>query len=286
LYFNNSGDLLGSKFFLSFHGISHYTTAPHTPQQNGISEHHHRHVVETGLTLLHDASLDPSYWPHAFATATYLINIQPTSLLKNQTPFKVLFGQNPNYLKLRKLGCMCYPFTKAYNSNKMQSKSTPCIFLGFSQTQNAYKCLDTHSKKLYISHNVVFDESQHSLSMPHSSFPHTSFSPPTVQPGLVPASLMSYHALCPPPNLVDDAHAIIAFPLGNSTSSHHLASLDFVDTPSNHTSFPDTLSFLPPSSTAQLESSSHQFIPLPRLHLMHTQSMNQIFKPKQIFFVT
>ena len=181
---------------------------------------------------------------------------------------------------------MCYPLTKAYNSNKMQSESTPCIFLGYSQTQNAYKCLNTHSKKLYIPRNVVFDESQHSLSMSHSSFPHTSLSPPTVQPGLVPASSMSYHALCPPPNLMDDVHAIVAFPLGNSASSHHFASLDSADTPSNHTSFPDTLSSLPPSSTPQLESSSHQFIPLPRLHPMRTRSMNQIFKPKQIFFIT
>lgn len=245
-------------FITSWHkSLHHYS---HIPQQNSISERHQHHVVETGLTLLYDASLDPSYWPHAFTTATYLINIQPTSLLKNQTPFEVLFGQKPNYLKLRKFGCMCYPLTKAYNSNKMQSKSTPCIFLGYFQTQNAYKCLDTHSKKLYISRNVVFDESQHSLFMPRSSFPHTSLPPPTVQPGLVPASSMSYHALCPPPNLVDDAYAIIAFPLGNSASSHHLASLDSADTPSNHTSLLDTSSSLPPSSTPQLESSSHQFI--------------------------
>lgn len=118
-------------------------------------------------------------------------------------------------------------------------------------------------QEIYISRNVVFDESQHSLSMPHSSFPHTSLSPPTVQPGLVPASSKSYHALCRSPNLVNDAHAIVAFPFGNSASSHHLASLDYADTPSNHTSFPHTLSSLPLSSTPQLESSSHQFIPLP-----------------------
>jgi histone deacetylase 1/2 len=169
---------------------------------------------------------------------------------------------------------MCYPLTKAYNSNKMQSKSTPCIFLGYSQTKNAYKCLDTHSKKLYMSRNVVFYESQHSLSMPHSSFPHTSLSPPIVQPSLVPASSMLYHAFCPTPNLVDDAHAIVAFPSGNFTSSHHLASLDFADIPSNHTSLLDTSSSLPPSSTPQSKSSSHQFIPPPRLHPMRTQSMN------------
>ncbi|RVW75058.1 Retrovirus-related Pol polyprotein from transposon RE2 [Vitis vinifera] len=65
-------------------GFSHYTTAPYTPQQNGVSERRHRHLVETGLTLLSDASLPLSYWPHAFRTATYLINRQPTPLLTNR----------------------------------------------------------------------------------------------------------------------------------------------------------------------------------------------------------
>jgi transposase InsO family protein len=55
LYSDNGGEYIGLKNYLSVHGISHYTTAPHTPQQNGMSERRHRHLVETGLTLLTDA---------------------------------------------------------------------------------------------------------------------------------------------------------------------------------------------------------------------------------------
>ena len=36
---------------------SAYTIAPHTPQQNGVSERRHRHIVETGKALLTYASL-------------------------------------------------------------------------------------------------------------------------------------------------------------------------------------------------------------------------------------
>ena len=103
LYSDNGGEFISLKPFLNLHGISHYTTAPYTPQQNGVSERRHRHLVETGLTLLSDASLSLSYWPHAFRTATYLINRQPTPLLTNKSPFEALFGQKPNYLKLKKL---------------------------------------------------------------------------------------------------------------------------------------------------------------------------------------
>ncbi|KAJ0083678.1 hypothetical protein Patl1_29526 [Pistacia atlantica] len=138
--------------------------APYTPQQNGVSERRHRHLVETGLTLLHDASLPLSYWPHAFQTATYLINGQPTPLLQNKSPFEALFGQRPNYHKLRKFGCLCYPLLKPYNTTKMETKSTPCIFLGYSPNQNAYKCMDPLTKRIYISRHVTFDEMQNSSS--------------------------------------------------------------------------------------------------------------------------
>jgi histone deacetylase 1/2 len=159
IYSDNGGEFVALKQYFSIHRISHYTTTPHTPQQNGVSERHHRHLVETGLTLLHDASLPLSYWPHAFSIAAYLINRQPTPLLQNKTPFETLFRQPPNYLKLKKFGCRCFPLTKPYNTNKLQPKATTCLFLGYSTTQNAYKCLDLSTNKLYLSRHVLFDES-------------------------------------------------------------------------------------------------------------------------------
>ena len=111
-----------------------------------------------GLTLLHDTSLPFSYWPHAFQRASYLINRQPTSLLQNHSPFEALFGQKPNYLKLRNYRCLCYPLTRPYNTHKMQSKSSPCVFIKYSQTQSAYKCLNLKTHKIYTSMHVIFDE--------------------------------------------------------------------------------------------------------------------------------
>ena len=54
-YSDNGGEFIALKSYLLLHGITHYTTAPHIPQQNGVSERHHRHLVEACLTLLHDA---------------------------------------------------------------------------------------------------------------------------------------------------------------------------------------------------------------------------------------
>ena len=78
---DNGEEYIGLKNYLSVHGISHYTTAPHTPQQNGLSERRHRHLIETGLTLLTDAHMPLDYWPYAFQTAAYLVGVLTSSNL-------------------------------------------------------------------------------------------------------------------------------------------------------------------------------------------------------------
>src|SRR5690606_2034963 len=111
-------------------------------EHNGISERKHRHIVETGLTLLHQASLSATYWTYAFAAALYLINRLPSSVFSNVSLYKKLFQQSPNYQKLRVFGCCCYPWIRPYATHKLDKRSVPCVFLGYSLTQSAYLCMD------------------------------------------------------------------------------------------------------------------------------------------------
>ena len=55
-------------------GIIQHLPCPHTHEQNGSVERHHRHIFETGLTFLTHASVLHQYWHFAFDTAVYLIN--------------------------------------------------------------------------------------------------------------------------------------------------------------------------------------------------------------------
>ena len=48
------------------HVITHRLSCPRTPEQNGLTKRRHRHVVDTGLTLMAHTFVPPKYWTSAF----------------------------------------------------------------------------------------------------------------------------------------------------------------------------------------------------------------------------
>lgn len=139
-------------------GISHRVSCPHTHQQNGSAERKHRHIVETGLALLAHASMPLRFWDEAFLTAAYLVNRLPTRVIDNLSPLERPFNVPPNYSMLKIFGCACWPHLRPYNKHKLEFRSKPCVFLGYSSLHKGYKCLDLDSSRVYISRDVVFDE--------------------------------------------------------------------------------------------------------------------------------
>ncbi|KAL4569135.1 hypothetical protein LXL04_024766 [Taraxacum kok-saghyz] len=69
-----------------------------------------------------------------------------------------LYSKTPDYAFLRTFGCLCYPFLRPYNTHKMDFRSLPCVFLGYSTSHKGYLCLHTPSSRIYISRHVVFNE--------------------------------------------------------------------------------------------------------------------------------
>jgi transposase InsO family protein len=51
---DGGGEYMSNQFkkFLVTHGILHRVSCPHTPQQNGVAERKHRHIMVMGLSLL------------------------------------------------------------------------------------------------------------------------------------------------------------------------------------------------------------------------------------------
>jgi len=261
LYSDNGGEFIALRQFLLTHGISHLTSLPHTPEHNGIAERKHRHILETGLTLLTQASIPTSYWTYAFGTAVYLINRLPSSVLNNESPYSKLFKTSPNYLKLRVFGCSCFPWLRPYTNHKLERRSQPCVFLGYSLTQSAYLCLDRSSGRVYTSRHVQFVEDQfpfsisdtHSVSnsspeeaspschQPPSRIPIQSSSPPLVQ---APSSL---------PPLSSDSHRR---PNAETSSSSSSTNNDVVVSKDN-TQVDNRNNFIGPTSSSSAQSQNN-----------------------------
>ncbi|KAK0591398.1 hypothetical protein LWI29_001105 [Acer saccharum] len=159
VYSDGSGEAQSLGRDLQGLGIHYLKSPPHTPEHVGTAERKHRHVVETALTMLHHASVPLKFWSLAFQAAVYLINRMPSKTLQNSSPYSILFHKDPNYRKLRVFGCLCYPWLRPYTSHKLEPRSKPCVFVGYSIEHNAYLCLDSLTNRLYVSRHVVFVES-------------------------------------------------------------------------------------------------------------------------------
>jgi hypothetical protein len=99
------------------------------------------------------------FWDEAFLAATYLINRVPSKTIQYQAPLQCLYQVKPNYSSLRIFGCACWPNLHPYNQRKLEFRSKECVFLGYSNIHKGFKCLDVSTGHIYISRDVVFDES-------------------------------------------------------------------------------------------------------------------------------
>lgn len=109
--------------------------------------------------MLFNAHAPANLWVHAFSSAIYIINMLPTPILSNKSPFEVLFHTVPNYEVFRIFGCRVFPYLLDYSPYKLAPRSTPCIFLGYCTQYKGYKCLDPTSQHIYTTRHAQFDES-------------------------------------------------------------------------------------------------------------------------------
>ncbi|GJU89978.1 gag-pol polyprotein, partial [Tanacetum coccineum] len=78
-------------------GTLYQTSCTDTPQQNGVAEKKHRHLVETARSFLLSVDVPSVFWGELVLTAKYVINRIPTTHNSSLSPFEKLYGTFPDY---------------------------------------------------------------------------------------------------------------------------------------------------------------------------------------------
>ncbi|XP_050213155.1 uncharacterized protein LOC126664688 [Mercurialis annua] len=133
---DNGGEYTSHAFkeLLSLDGTIYQTSCIDTPEQNGIAERKHRHILKTARSLI------------------------PISHNSGLSPYERLYSCLPDYSSLRVFGSTSFVLLPHVQRSKLTSRSAICVFLGYGARQKGYRCFDPVSHKLYVSRHVVFLE--------------------------------------------------------------------------------------------------------------------------------
>src|SRR5947207_11457545 len=88
-------------------GIIHKTTAPYSPDQNGVAERANRTIMGRVKAIIAEAKLDKRLWMEIADTVVYLKNRSPTSAVTT-TPYELWHGVKLNLWKLRFIVATAY----------------------------------------------------------------------------------------------------------------------------------------------------------------------------------
>ncbi|KAJ3701119.1 hypothetical protein LUZ61_004824 [Rhynchospora tenuis] len=269
----------GTEFkpIMSHHSdITFQVSCPHTPEQNGVAERKHRHIVELGLANMFHSSIPLKYWDYLFESVVFVINRIPSTSSGTISPFEKMFNQKPNYNMLHVLGCACFPLLKPYTKHKLEPRSEQCIFLGYSSMYKGYYCLLPSTQKIYISRHVIFDENTLPFSNLTTSQPNqTSFTPLNSTLTLLPSTItnsVSQNAI----TSTTMVSQLIPQSVSQPPTATPIASPQQTSIQS-----PTVIPFQTPQTTAPLLVTTSQIQSAKPVHSMVTRSKTNKLKTKQ-----
>ena len=134
---DNGGEFMNNRFksLLRKRGIKHETSAPYSPHQNGTVERTWRTLFNMARCLLLEAKLPKNLWTYAEMTSVYIRNRCFNTRL-GKTPYKALFGKQPNLSNMHVFGSACYAIVQ--NPKKLNARSQKGIFVGYDKGSPSY----------------------------------------------------------------------------------------------------------------------------------------------------
>ena len=154
---DNAAEYEGTRNWLEERGIQLKPSAPHSPQQNGVSERMNRTLLDLARAMRLEKQLPESLWGEAVLHAAWIRNRSPTTALNGKTPMEVLTGNCPDLSMSREFGEEVYVLEEIPKP-KIEPKSRKVIFTGFEDGPKAIRYYDSNTRHIKISRNFSFLE--------------------------------------------------------------------------------------------------------------------------------
>jgi hypothetical protein len=107
--------------------------------------------------LLKQRGMPVVFWGETVVTVVYILNRSPTKALNGRTPYGACHGRKPAVSHLWVFGCLAFVKELGHIS-KLDDKSTPGVFIGYTECSKAYRILDPGTQRVRTTRDVVFDE--------------------------------------------------------------------------------------------------------------------------------
>ena len=134
-----------SEFFASY-GCRYASTPSYTPALNGLVERMNRSLFERVRALLLQAQAPYTLWGEATLWAVHLHNTLPNPANRYQTPYKMLFNYTFPLHKAHIFGCDVEVNHNPELQSKLQPRTWPGMFIGYSRDDELFKIMDFNSK--------------------------------------------------------------------------------------------------------------------------------------------
>ncbi|KAJ9553540.1 hypothetical protein OSB04_017585 [Centaurea solstitialis] len=163
---DRGGEYMDPLYFQSV-GIIHETTAPYTPQQNGVAERKNRVLKEMVNSMLSYSGLSKGFWGEAMLTACYVLNRVPNKRNKT-TPYELWFKRTPDLNYFRIWGCRAVVKLTEPKRSALGERGVDCIFIGYAEHSKAYRfyVIDPNESvsvnTVIESRDAIFDEERFS----------------------------------------------------------------------------------------------------------------------------
>nr|XP_049701711.1 uncharacterized protein LOC110381443 isoform X2 [Helicoverpa armigera] len=137
-------------------GITHQTTVPYTPEQNGKAERENRTLVEAARTMIHERNLPKKLWAEAINTAVFVLNRTGKSHEDGRSPYEVWTGKTYNIMELRAFGTEVYVHIPKEKRLKWDPKGERGLMVGYEENVKGYRIYYPEKNVVETKRDIVF----------------------------------------------------------------------------------------------------------------------------------